>query len=80
MHDELLGIECHGIARTAHSHPDVVQYADGRLIEAEEVQPPSVWSTALDPVEECAMALLQQSMLKMLAMAFHDQGLTCERT
>ena len=59
IHDELLGIECHGIARTAHSDPNVVQYPDGRLIAAEEVQPPSVWSTALDPVEECAMTLIQ---------------------
>ena len=42
VHDELLGIERHGIARTAHSHPNVVQYADGRPIAAEEVQPPSI--------------------------------------
>ena len=49
-------------------------------IEAEEMQPPSIWSAALDPVEECAMALLQQSILEVLAMAIHDQGLTCERT
>ncbi len=80
MHDELLGVECHGIARTAHSHPNVVQYTDGRPIEAEEVQQPSVWSTAFDPVEEGAMALFQQSILVVLTMATHDQGLTRERT
>jgi len=79
VHDELLGIECHGVTGTAHSHPNVMQYADGRLIEAEEVQPPSVWSAALDPVEECVMTLLQQAVLQMLAMATHDQVLTCER-
>jgi hypothetical protein len=59
VHDELFGIECHGIARATRSHPEVVQHADGRPIEAEEVQPPSVWSTALDPVEECVMTRLQ---------------------
>ena len=80
MHDELLGIECHGIARTALPHADVVQYADGRLIEAEEVKSPSIWSTALDPVEECAMTLFQQSISEVLTMATHDQGLTRERT
>ena len=80
MHDELLGIECHGIARTAYSDPDVIQDAEGRWIEAEKMQPPSVWSTALDPVEEGAMALFQQSILEVLAMAIHDQGLTCKRT
>jgi hypothetical protein len=58
MLDELLGIEIHGTPRTAHSHPDVVQYADGRRIAAKEVQPPPVWSTAFDPVEEGAMTLL----------------------
>ena len=76
MHDELLWIEFQGIARIAFSHPDVVQYGDGSPIEAEEVQPPSVWSTALDPVEECAMTSLQQSILEVLAMATHDEGLT----
>ena len=80
MHDELLGIEIHGTPRTAHSDPDIVQYADGRRIAAKEVQPPSVWSTAFDPVEECAMPLLQQALLQMLAMAIHDEGLTSERT
>ena len=80
MHDELLSIEIHGIARTAHSDPDAVQYADGRRVAAEEVQPPSVWSAAFDPVEECAMTSLQQAVLKMSAMAIHDEGLTCERT
>ena len=60
--------------------PDVVQYADGRRIEAEKMQPPSFWSTALYPVEECAMPLFQQAMLKMLAMATHDEGLARERT
>ena len=40
----------------------------------------SFWSTALDPVEEGAMALFQQSILEVLAMAIHDQGLTCKRT
>ena len=50
------------------------------VIAAKEVQPPSVWSTAFDPVEEGAMPLLQQAVLKMLAMAIHDEGLTCERT
>ena len=80
MHDELLGIEVRSTPRTAHSDPDVVQYADSRRIAAEEVQPPSIWSTAFDPVEECAMTLLHQAVLKMLAMAIHDEGLTCERT
>jgi hypothetical protein len=80
MHDELLGIEIQGTPRTAHSDPDAVQYDGGRWIMAEEVQPPSVWSTAFDPVEECAMTSLQQAVLKMLAMATHNEGLTCERT
>ena len=44
------------------------------------MQPPSVWSTALDPVEECVMTLLQKSISEVLAMATHDQGLSCERT
>ena len=35
------------------------------------MQPPSVWSTAFDPVEEVAMILLQQAVLKMLAVASH---------
>jgi hypothetical protein len=80
MHDELLGIECRGIARTAYSDPDVIQYADGCPIAAEEVKSPSIWSTAFGSVEECAMTLLQQAVLEMLAMAIHDQGLACERT
>ena len=80
MHDELLGIECRCLARTALPDADVVQYADSRRIETEEMQPPSVWSTALRSVEECAMTLLQQSMLKVLAMATHDEGLVRERT
>ena len=57
-----------------------MQYADGRRIAAEEVQPPSGWPTALHPVEECAMTPLQQAMLEMLAMAIHDEGLTREGT
>ena len=80
MHDELLGIECRGLARTAYSDPDVIQDAEGRWIAAEKMQPPSFWSTALYSVEECAMALFQQAMLKMLAMTTHDEGLTRERT
>jgi hypothetical protein len=80
VHNELLGIECHGIARTALPHTDVVQYADGRSIAAEEVQPPYVWSAALAPVEVCAMTLLQQVVSEVLAMASYDQALTCERT
>ena len=79
VHDELLGIECHGIARATLPHTDVVQYADGLRIEAEEVQPPSIWSTALDPVEEGAMALFQQSILEVLTMAFHDEVFACKR-
>jgi hypothetical protein len=59
-HDELVGIEIHGTPRTAHSDPDVVQYADSRQIAAEVVQPPSIWFTALNPVEECPMAPLQR--------------------
>jgi hypothetical protein len=80
MHDELLGIECRGLARTAYSDPDVIQYGEGRWIATEEVQPPSFWSTALHSVEECAMPLFQQAMLKMLAMTTHDEGLTREST
>ena len=80
MHDELLGIECHGLARTALPDADVVQYGDSRRIETEEVQPPSAWSTALHSVEECAMTLFQQAMLKILAMTTHDEGLVRERT
>jgi hypothetical protein len=80
VHDELLGIEIHGTPRTAHSDPDAVQYDDGRWIMAEEVQPPSIWSTAFYPVEEGAMTLLQQAVLKMLAVTSHNEGLTCERT
>ena len=80
MHDELLGIECHSMARTALPHTDVVQYADGRSIAAIEVQPPSIWSTAFDPVEEGAMTLFQQVVSEVLAMAIHDQALTRERT
>jgi hypothetical protein len=80
MHDELLGIEVRSTPRTAHSDPDVVQYADGRRIAAKEVQPPSIWSTAFDPVEEGAMTLLHQAVLKMLAVATHNEGLTYERT
>ena len=80
MHGELLRIECHGTTRTARPHPDVVQHADGLRVAAEEVQPPSVWSIAHDPLEECAIALLQQAVSEMLAMAIHDEGLTCERT
>ena len=80
MHDELLSIEIHGTPRPAHSDPDAVQYADGRRIAAKEVQPPSVRSTAFDPVEECAMTLLHQAVLKMLTVAAHNEGLTCERT
>jgi hypothetical protein len=38
------------------------------------------WSIALDPVEECAATRLQQSAMKMLAMAIHDQDLMGERT
>jgi hypothetical protein len=80
VQDELLGIECCRIARTAYSYPDVVQYAGGCRIEAEKVKSPSIWSTALDPVEEGAMTLFQQSISVVLTMATHDQGLTCERT
>ena len=76
MHDELLGIEIHGTPRTAHSDPNAVHYDDGCWIMAEEVQPPSVWSTAFDLVEECAMTSLQQAVLKMLAMEIHDEGLS----
>ena len=47
--------------------------------QAEEVQPPSIWSTALDPVEEGAMALFQQSILEVLTMAFHDEVFACKR-
>ena len=79
MHNELLGIEYHGLARTTLPDADVVQYGDSRRIETEEVQPPSGWSTALRSVEECAMTVLQQSMLKVLAMATHDEGLVRER-
>ena len=80
MHGELLRIECHGTTRTARSFPDAVQYSDGLCVAAEEAQLQSVWSTPFDPVEESAMALLQQAASKMLAMAIHDEGLTCERT
>jgi hypothetical protein len=80
VHDELLGIEIHGTPRTAHSDPDAVQYDDGRWIMAEEVQPPSIWSTAFDPVEECPMTLLQQAVFEVLAVASHNEGLTRERT
>ena len=59
--------------------PDVVQYATAVLIEAEEVEPPSIWSTALDPVEEGAMALFQQSILAVLTIAFHDEVFACKR-
>ena len=52
----------------------------GRRIEAEKMQPPSFWSTALYSVEECAMALFQQSILEVLTMATHDEGLARERT
>ena len=37
--------KCHGIPRTVRSHPDVVQHAAGLGVTAEEVWPPSVWST-----------------------------------
>ena len=60
MNDELLGIEIHDTPRTAHSVPDIVQHAACLRVGAKEVRPPSVWSTALDPVEECAIALLQR--------------------
>ena len=37
MHDEPIGIECHGISWAALSDRDTVQQLDGRRIKAEEV-------------------------------------------
>jgi hypothetical protein len=49
-----------------------VQQLDGRWIKAEEVQPPSICPTALDPVEEGSVTGLQQMTPDALAIAASD--------
>jgi hypothetical protein len=79
VHDELLGIECHGITWATLSNWDVVQQLDGRWIKAEEVQTPSICPTALDPVEEGSVTGLQQMTPGALPMAPADQRLSGQR-
>ena len=80
MHDELLGIECHRITWATLSNRNVAQQLDGRWIEAEEMQPSSIWPTALDPVEKRSVTGLQQVTSGALTMAASDQRLTGQRS
>ena len=67
MHDELLGIEIHGIPgpHTPTPTPYNTLTAAGRGRRSA-----AAWPIAFDPVEECAMTLLQQAVLKMRRWQF----------
>ena len=48
-------------------------------VEAEEVEPPSIWPTALDPIKEGAMTVVQQALPEEVAMTIRDEALTRQR-
>ena len=77
-HDEFLGVEIRGIT-WANSQPSVLQHGDCGWITAEEVEPPSIWPTTLDPIEEGAMAVIQQMPSEDVAMTIRNETLTRQR-
>ena len=77
-HDEFLRVEMHGLTWTNLSYPSGMQH--GRCgVEAEEVQSPSVWPTALDTIKEGAMTVFQQALPEEVAMTIRDEPLTRQR-
>ena len=77
--DEFLGIEIRGITWATHFHPGGAQQDDGRWIEAEEMQSPSIRTTTLDPIKEGAMAVIQQTLPEQAAMTIRDEALPHQR-
>ena len=61
------------------AQPGVVQRGDGEWIEAKEVEPPSIRPVAFDPIEEGAMAVIQQALSEDVAMTIRDEALTRQR-
>ena len=78
-HDEFLGVEMHRLTWANLSYSSGMQHGHCGWIEAEEVEPPSIWPTTLDPIEEGAMTVVQQALPEEVAMAVRDEALTRQR-
>jgi hypothetical protein len=79
MQDELLRIEPTRIAWATLSDWDIVQQQDSQWIKAEEMQPPSIWTTTLQPIEEGSVPVLQQMASETRATAAGNEALTRKR-
>ena len=75
-HDEFPGVETCGITGTTITQTGVMQRSNCRWIEAEEVQPPSVRPITFQPIEKTPIAIVQQALPEVLAIAAMDQALT----
>ena len=77
-HDEFLRVEMDRLTWTNLSYPGGAQH--GRCgVEAKEVEPPSVWPTALDTIKEGAMTVFQQALPEEEAMTICDKPLSRQR-
>jgi hypothetical protein len=77
-HDEFLRVEFHGIAGATLSYSSGMQHGHYG-VEAEEVEPPSVWTTTLNPIEEGTMTVIQQTLPEEVTMTIGDAALTGQR-
>ena len=76
--DEFLGVEMHRLTWANLSYSSGMQHGHCG-VEAEEVEPPSVWPITLDPIKEGAMTVVQQALPEEVAMTVRDEALTRQR-
>ena len=67
--DELLGIERHGVTWVTFSQPGITQHSDAFRIKKKEVDPPTVWTDALNMVEERPVSGVEQVLAETETMA-----------
>jgi hypothetical protein len=78
LDDEFLGIEIHGIAWANLSYSSGTQHVHCG-VEAEEVEPPAIWSATLDTIKEGTVTIIQQVLSEKMTMTIRDEPITRQR-